>query len=66
MVNRFIKLLSMFLAVVLLVNMLPLGIMAQDLQNNLSVKPTVTETAAEADIKDAEIVAEIPDGSSLC
>ena len=61
MVNRFIKLLSMFLAVVLLVNMLPLGIMAQDLQNNLSVKPTVTETAAEADIKDAEIVAEIPE-----
>ena len=61
MVNRFIKLLSMFLAVVLLVNMLPLGIMAQDLQNSLSAKPTVTETVAEADTADAEIVAEIPE-----
>ena len=59
MVNRFIKLLSVFLAVVLLVNMLPLGIMAQDLQNSLSAKPTVTETVAEADTADAEIVAEI-------
>ena len=61
MANRFIKLLSMFLAVVLLVNMLPLGIMAQDLQNSLSANTTVTETVDEADIANAQIVAEIPE-----
>ena len=61
MVNRFIKVLSMFLAIVLLVNMLPLGIMAQDLQNTLSANTTVTENVEEADVANAEIVTEIPE-----
>ena len=61
MVNRFLKALSMFLVFVLLVNMLPMGIMAQDLQNSLSANTTVTETVDEADIANAEIVAEIPE-----
>ena len=59
MVNRFIKLLSMFLAVVLLVNMLPLGIFAEEFVGSLSAQETVTTLQAQK--SDTHVVAELTD-----
>ena len=61
MVNRFIKVLSMFLAIVLLVNMLPLGIMAQELQSSATTELPAAETAEVAEAETGEIIAEIPE-----
>ena len=66
MVNRFIKMLSMFLAIVLLVNMLPLGIMAQELQSSATSNLSAAEAdsvddAGTADAEPGEIIAEIPE-----
>ena len=59
MENRFIKLLSMFLVVVLLINMLPMSIFAEEFREQLTMQDSVSLEKTEAG--DTYVVSELTD-----
>jgi len=59
MENRFIKLLSMFLVVVLLINMLPMSIFAEEFREQLTMQDSVSLEKIEAE--DTYVVSELTD-----